>query len=84
MASRLLKIAAVYLLVGGLGLVALLAGYGEAKPFLVVGAAAAWLAVLAVVINLLRPIRSGGRRGEADVLARQARAGFPAHIEEWR
>ena len=84
MASRLLKIAAVYLLIGGLSLLALLAGYGGAKPLVVIGAAVAWLAVLAIIVNLLRPIRGSDNPGETDVFARQARAGFPAHIEEWR
>ena len=66
-----------------LGLLALLAGYEEAMPIVAVGAAATWLAVLAFVVNLLRTVGGGGS-GDAIVFARQERAGFPAHIGEWR
>ena len=82
MTARLLKIAAVPLLIGvPLGL---LAGCEAAMPLVALGAAATWLAVFAFAVSLLRTVGSGNSPGEAELFARQVKAGFPAHIEEWR
>ena len=82
MASRFLKIVTVYLLLGVP--LALLGGCDDAMAFVALGAAATWLAVFVFVVSLLRAVRGGDSPGEADLFARQTRAGFPAHIEEWR
>ena len=66
-----------------LGLLVLLAGFEEAKPFVAIGAAATWMAVLAFVVNLLRTIGRGDSSGDSKLFARQRRAGFAAHVEEW-